>query len=43
MNHLPFIVGAYAITAVATIALIAASYRSMRKAEAEADALRGDK
>ena len=43
MNHWPFIVGAYALTIVPTLALMAASYRAMRKAEAEADALKGER
>jgi hypothetical protein len=43
MNHWPFIVGAYALTILPTLALVAVSYRAMRRAEAQADALRGDR
>jgi hypothetical protein len=43
VNHWPFIVGAYAVTIVPTLALVAASYRAMRRAEAEADALKGER
>jgi Heme exporter protein D (CcmD) len=43
MNHWPFIIGAYALTILPTLALVAASYRAMRRAEAQADALKGDR
>jgi hypothetical protein len=43
MNHWPFIVGAYALTLLPTLALVAASYFGMRKAEARADALKGER
>ena len=43
MNHWLFIIGAYAVTVVPTLVLIAASYSAMRRAEAEADALKGDR
>ena len=43
MNHWPFIAGAYALTLVPVLALVAASYRAMRKAEASAEALKGDR
>ena len=43
MNHWPFIAGAYALTVLPTLALIVASYRAMRRAEAAADALKGDR
>ena len=43
MNHWPFIIAAYAITSVGTLALMAASLISMRRAEAEAEALRRDR
>ena len=43
MNQWPFILGAYALTIVPTLALVAASYRAMRRAEAEADALKGER
>jgi heme exporter protein D len=40
VNHWPFILAAYGIGLVATVALVVASYLSMRKAEAEADTLK---
>lgn len=43
MNHWPFILGAYAFTALAILSLLWASWSGMRRAEAEADALRGPK
>ncbi|HEY0149314.1 MAG TPA: hypothetical protein VGB70_09940 [Allosphingosinicella sp.] len=43
MNHWPFIIGAYALTIVPTLVLAAVSYRAMRRAEASAEALRGDR
>jgi hypothetical protein len=43
VNHWPFIVGAYALTILPTLALVAASFRAMREAEAQADALKGDR
>ena len=43
MNHWPFIVGAYALTILPTLALVAASYRAMRRTEREAAALKGDR
>ena len=43
MNHWPFIIAAYAVTIVGTLALVLASYRAMREAEASADALRNDR
>ena len=43
MNHWPFIAGAYALTIVPTLALVAASYLGMRRAEAEANALKGER
>lgn len=39
MNHWPFIVAAYAITIGGTVAVVAASFARMRKAERKADAL----
>lgn len=39
MNHWPFIVGAYAVTIIGTLGVLAASYLRMRKAERQADAL----
>jgi hypothetical protein len=43
VNHWPFILGAYALTALGTLGLVAASYVAMRKAEADADALRTER
>ena len=40
MNHLPFIIGAYAATLIGTILLGTWSYLQMRKAEREAEELR---
>jgi hypothetical protein len=40
MNQWAFVVAAYGVTAVATVALIAWAFVSMRSAEAEADALK---
>ena len=40
MNPWPFIVGAYAFAAIATLGLLWHSLASMRRAEAQADALR---
>ena len=39
MNPWPFILGAYAATAVATLALVALSWLAMRRAEAAAEKL----
>lgn len=39
MNPLPFVIAAVALTLAATIALVAVSYRAMRRAEAEAERL----
>ena len=43
MNHWPFIVAAYALTAIGTVGLAWSSLRAMRRAEAEAAALRDDR
>ena len=43
MNAWPFIIAAYALTAVSTSVLLAASFRSMRRAEAQAEALKGER
>ena len=43
MNHWPFIAGAYVLTLLPTLALVGMSYRAMRRAEAQADALKGDR
>ena len=40
MNPWPFVIAAYAVTVVATAALLIWAYASMRRAEAAADALR---
>ncbi|HWW64678.1 MAG TPA: heme exporter protein CcmD [Sphingomonadaceae bacterium] len=40
MNHWPFIIAAYAITAGGTAGLVLWSHVAMRRAEAAADALR---
>jgi hypothetical protein len=42
MNPWPFVVAAYAVTLAGTGALLAFSFRSMRRAEADADKLRRD-
>ena len=43
MNHWPFILTAYGLSFIATVALLWASLRSMRRAEAEAEALKGER
>ena len=43
MNHWPFILAAYAISFVAVAGLVWASYAGMRRAEAEAEALKGER
>lgn len=40
MNQWAFVIAAYGVTVVATVALAAWSYLSMRAAEADADALK---
>ena len=40
MNQWAFVVAAYVVTAVATIALVAWAFLSMRSAEADAEALK---
>jgi hypothetical protein len=40
VNHLPFIVAAYAVTFLGTIVLALVSWRQMRKAERAAEELR---
>jgi hypothetical protein len=40
MNQWAFVVAAYGVTAVATLALIAWAFLSMRSAEADAEALK---
>ncbi len=36
MSHWPFVLGAYGVTLLGTLALAAASFAAMRRAEAEA-------
>jgi hypothetical protein len=43
MNHWYFVIAAYAATLIGTIGLGAASFLAMRRAEAEAEALKGDR
>jgi Heme exporter protein D (CcmD) len=43
MNHWPFILAAYGLTALGTLGLVGASLFAMRRAEAEAAALKGDR
>ena len=40
MNQWMFVLAAYGVTALATIAMVAASWRAMRHAEAAVDAVR---
>ena len=37
MNHWPFILAAYGLTAAGTLGLVLASWAAMRRAEAEAE------
>jgi hypothetical protein len=39
LNHWPFIVAAYALTALGTVGVVAISYWAMRRAEGKADRL----
>jgi len=43
MNHWPFIISAYALTIIGTVALTVWSYLSMRRAEADAEAVRRER
>ena len=43
MSHWPFVIGAYALALAGTIAVTAASWNAMRRAEAAAEALRRDR
>lgn len=43
MNHWSFIIAAYALTIVGTLGVTVWSLVAMRRAEAEADALRGER
>ena len=40
MNHWPFIIAAYGLSIGSTVALTAASFTAMRRAEARAEAVR---
>ena len=40
MNQWSFVIAAHGVTAFATIVLVVASWRAMRRAEAAADAVR---
>ena len=42
MNHWPFIIAAYALTVAGTLGLTLATLRSMRRAEADVEALKRD-
>lgn len=43
MIHWPFIAGAYAVALLGTLGLTGWSFAAMRRAEREAEALKGDK
>ena len=43
MNHWPFIIAGYALTALGTLSVSWTSWRAMRSAEARADALRRER
>ena len=43
MSHWPFIIAAYALTLLGTLGVTFWSWSAMRRAEAEADALRRDR
>jgi heme exporter protein CcmD len=43
LNQWPFIVAAYAVALLATAGLVLWSYAAMRRAERDAEALRGDR
>jgi hypothetical protein len=43
MNPWPFVIAAYALTAIGTLGLTLWSFLTMRRAEAEADALRNER
>jgi hypothetical protein len=43
VSHWPFILGAYAIALAGTLGLTGWSYAAMRRAEREADALKGER
>jgi len=43
VSHWHFVAAAYAVALVGTLGLLAASYAAMRRAETEAEALRGER
>jgi len=43
MNHWPFIIAAYGLSALGFLGVSIASWRAMRNAEARADAMRRDR
>ncbi len=43
MNQWNFVIAAYALTAIATVGLILSAWASMRRAEAEAEAVKRPK
>ena len=43
MNHWTFVIAAYAVTLLATVALLAWAYAAMRKAEAAAEQLKRER
>jgi hypothetical protein len=43
MSHWPFILGAYAVALLATLALTGWSFAAMRRAERSVDALKGER
>lgn len=43
MNHWTFVIAAYAVTLIATAALLSWSFAAMRRAEAAAEQLRRDR
>jgi hypothetical protein len=43
MNHWPFILAAYGLTLISTVALAWGSFAAMRRKEAEAEALKGER
>ena len=43
MNHWPFIIGAYAATLLGTAGVTLWSWRAMRRAEVQAEALKRDR
>ena len=41
LDHMPFILGAYAVTVISTMVLVGQSWIAMRKAEARRDRAKG--